>query len=109
MPDNKMIENLNRVSQRGKQHAPEHQESPFAPAEKAEQLFGLYSEYLDYKKAKWPYKQRLLEASGGKVDRQLSEEEKNERRGKRKEERIKIEEEIASDDLDSFFLDRKST
>lgn len=99
MPDNKMIENLNRVSQRGKQHAPEHQESPFAPAEKAEQLFGLYSEYLDYKKAKWPYKQRLLEASGGKVDRQLSEEEKNERRGKRKEERIKIEEEIASDDL----------
>lgn len=97
MPDNKMIENLDRVSQRGKKHAPEHTEGPSSPAVKAEQLFGLYREYLDYKRPL--YRQKLQDHPLEKIGTQPSEEEAGARRQKRQEQKVKIEEEVASDPL----------
>lgn len=97
MPDNKMIENLDRVSQRGKKHTSEHQEGSFSPAVKAEQLFGLYREYLDYKRPL--YRRQLRDHPLEKVGTQLPEEETSIRRQKRQEQKVKIEEEIGSDPL----------
>ena len=57
MADNPMIEKIDQISQRGRDHLPSRIGPELPPAEKAEQMWGLFNEYSAFRRGL--YRQEL--------------------------------------------------